>query len=104
MDDTAKATSASVTQCKIERIVKFQAWRGTNTARFQTPEGYFLCDVWFELGKPQFQIRSNVIEVGSMVNTIETASIIAAAIQMAISWAIEEMERGENDVFSSGNH
>lgn len=83
---------ASVTRCRIERIVK-RDWRGTNAALFQTPEGYFLCQVWFEQGKPKFQIRSNTEQVPGMENALETASVIAVAIQMASGWVVEEMER-----------
>lgn len=98
--DTDLEQFASLVHCKIERIVRHQEWRGTNTALFQTPEGYYLCEVWFEQGKPQFQIRSNAIEVGEMTNTLGAASVVASAIQMAIAWAVEEMQK----MASGGGH
>jgi len=87
------STVKSVTCCKIERITRLD-FRGTPSAKFQTPEGYFLCECWFEQGKPQIQIRSNAVEVSMMVNGLETMSVIATAIQMAIAWFVEEMAAG----------
>jgi hypothetical protein len=84
-----------VTCCQIERIVRAD-FRGTGSALFQTPRGYFLCEVWFENEKPKFQIRSNAVEVCDLIDSLETASIIAIAIQMAIEWATAEIRVGGN--------
>ena len=85
----------STTECRIERIV-WRDFRGTHSAKFVTPEGYYLCEVWFQNGVPQMQIRSNTEAVGEMANTLLTAAIIATAIQMAITWALEEMSQGRH--------
>lgn len=87
MDANAVVT-VSALRCRIERIVT-KNWRVTRSAKFQTPDGYFLCEVWFEQGKPCFQFRSNAEPVPRMENAIETT-----AIQMAAVWAAEEMRRG----------
>ena len=81
----------TVQRMQIERIITYQSWRLARSAKFQTPRGYFLVDVWFEDGKPEFQFRSNAHPVAEAASSLEAANMLATAIQMAIAWAVQEM-------------
>ena len=80
--------SVSVLVTQIERIVKM-SFRRTRYAKFQRPDGYFICDAWFEDGKPRMQIRSGV-------DSLEDAAIVSTGITMAMDWLVEETARGGN--------
>ena len=80
--------SASLLMTQIERIVQ-PSFRRTRYAKFQRPDGWFICDAWFEDGQPRMQIRSSA-------HSLEEAAIVATGIQMAIDWLVEETARGGN--------
>lgn len=73
--------TVTVLRTQIERISK-QGWRGTPTALFQRLDGYFLIECWFEDGQPRMQIRSSAY-------SLEEASILQSAIQLATEWFLE---------------
>lgn len=79
---------ASILVTQIEKLVEV-SFRKTHYAKFQRPSGYYLCEAWFEDGKPRMQIRSGV-------DSLEDAAVVSTAIQMAIDWLVEETERGGN--------
>jgi hypothetical protein len=80
--------SVSLLIMKIERIVK-PSFRRTRYAVFQRPDGWLICDAWFENGEPRMQIRSSA-------HSLEDAATVAAGIQMAIDWLVEETAMGGN--------
>jgi hypothetical protein len=81
-------THVSLLRTQIERIVE-PSFRRTRHAIFQRPDGWYICDAWFEGGEPRMQIRSSA-------HTLEEAAIVAQGIHMAINWLIEETSRGGN--------
>lgn len=80
--------SVSIIRTKIVRTVEM-SFRRTLTAHFQTPEGYFIADAWFDEGEPRMQIRSSA-------HSLEEAAIVQAGIGMAVDWMVEETARGGN--------
>lgn len=64
-------------------------WRGTRRAKFERPDGWYICDAWFENGVARMQIRSGA-------EGLEEPGIIMAGIQMARDWIIEEIAAGRN--------
>ena len=86
------AESVHVISCKIERVVFPSSFRKTPWAKFQTPEGYFLVDAWFEDGNPHMQIRSNV----ECDKPMEMAATVAQSIHMEVDWLVEMTEAGRN--------
>lgn len=82
------AVSVSSVQAKIVRTVKM-SFRKTRHANFSKPDGWLICDAWFEDGEPQIQIRS-------LVDRLEDAEIVAVGIRVAIDWLVEETARGGN--------
>lgn len=79
-------TMASITAVRIARTVK-RNFRRTRSAKFETEDGWFLCEVFFDEGVPTMQIRS-------LTKSIEEAALVVVAIQMAQAWAIEEIANG----------
>lgn len=84
-----ESTIASVLVTQIERIVHPPNFRGTRYAVFQRPDGWFICDAWFEDGEPRMQIRSSA-------HSLKESAIIMAGIQMAQDWIITETAAGGN--------
>ena len=84
--------AAHVISCQIARTVHPTSFRGTPWVKFETPEGYFLVDAWFEDGQPKMQVRSNV----EGDNPLEIAAVLAQAIHMAIDWLIDMTTAGRN--------
>ena len=80
--------SVSVLSTKIERIVE-PSFRRTRHAIFQRPDGFYICDAWFENGEPRMQIRSSA-------HSLEEAATVAVGIQMAAEWLAEETATGGN--------
>ena len=68
------------------------SFRGTPWAKFQTTDGYFLVDAWFEDGQPKMQIRSSI----ESDNPLEMAAIIAQAIHISSDWLIDMTDAGKN--------
>ncbi|MDP9037817.1 MAG: hypothetical protein M3O02_00920 [Acidobacteriota bacterium] len=81
--------TAMITQAQIVRKVRFQGWRGTPTAEFARPDGWFLCDVWFEDGTPKVQVRNNAVG-------LQEVQEIGIALQAASEWIVEQMEQGRH--------
>ncbi len=78
---------------QIERLVTTQSWRGTPSATFnwlrKPGEAWVMCDVWFEDGKPNMQVRSSAED-------LEMAHAISVVLQMAIEWATGVIAEGKH--------
>lgn len=92
LEEDRMSKSVHVISCQIERIVFPTSFRKTPWAKFQTPEGYFLVDAWFEAGEPHMQIRSNV----ECDTPLEMAATVAQAVHMAVDWIVETTAAGKN--------
>ena len=84
MSDESMTIWASAQKFRIARTVR-PSHHGNRTAKFETEDGFFICEAWFERGEPRMQIRSGV-------RGLEEAAVVGTGIQMMMAWIVDEME------------
>jgi hypothetical protein len=92
----AEDTSISLMRCQIERVVHPHSFRGTRSAKFQSVDGFFWCEAFFEGMTPRIQVRW-------LVTSLEESATLMAALQLANEWLVEEMQREDFFVERKGD-